>query len=209
MTQIDRGLGQRPLRGSRPELERAPVAATPVAKVTVDRHVYRERAGVPRPGLVQRAASISLHPDRLEGSKPSKFSTLLHRDLPASPLEVDAGDGCSSLADGAAWCSSPVPFPFNSIGGTGTILLNGSVEALPSSRRAAVPAGSLQRLQRHAQALVLDRKAVAELGARQHLAVGQKIKDLLLETAMAQSLAAADKPFPLAVGHTPGAVRYC
>jgi hypothetical protein len=115
--------------------------------------------------------------------EPEQVQDSLDRDLGANPVEVDAGHGCSSLADAAAWCSGTVPFPFNSIGGTGTILLNGLVEALPSSGRAAEPAGSLQRLQHHAQARVLDRKAVAELGARPHRAVGQKIKDLLLETA--------------------------
>ena len=57
------------------------------------------------------------------------------------------------------------------------------VDSLPTCGRRAELAGSLQRLQHDAQALVLDRKAIAKLGTRQHRAVGQKIKDLLLETA--------------------------
>jgi hypothetical protein len=57
------------------------------------------------------------------------------------------------------------------------------VDSLPTCGRATELADSLQRLQHDAQALVLDRNATAKLGTRQHRAVGQKIKDLLLETA--------------------------
>ena len=57
------------------------------------------------------------------------------------------------------------------------------VDSLPTCGRATELAGSLQRLQHDAQALVLDRKAIAKLGTRQHRAVGQKIKDSLLEPA--------------------------
>jgi hypothetical protein len=57
------------------------------------------------------------------------------------------------------------------------------VDSLPTCGRATELAGSLQRLQHDAQALVLDRNAIAKLGTRQHRAVGQKIKDLFLETA--------------------------
>ena len=59
------------------------------------------------------------------------------------------------------------------------------VDSLPTCGRATelAGAGSLQRLQHDAQALVLDRNAIAKLGTRQHRAGGQKIKDLLLETA--------------------------
>ena len=57
------------------------------------------------------------------------------------------------------------------------------VHSLPTCGRATERAGSLQRLQHDAQALVLDRKAIAKLGTRQHRAVGQKINDSPLETA--------------------------
>ena len=57
------------------------------------------------------------------------------------------------------------------------------VDSLPTYGRRAQLAGSLQRLQHDAQALVLDRSAIANLGTRQHRAVGQKIKDSLLEPA--------------------------
>jgi len=59
----------------------------------------------------------------------------------------------------------------------------GSVSTLPASRRAAKPAGSLKRLQRIAQALVLDRQRVAQLRSRQHHALDQKGQHSLLETA--------------------------
>jgi hypothetical protein len=57
------------------------------------------------------------------------------------------------------------------------------VDSLPTCGRTTELAASLQRPQHDAQALVLDRKAIAELGTRQHRAVGQKIKDVLLKTA--------------------------
>jgi hypothetical protein len=59
----------------------------------------------------------------------------------------------------------------------------GSVSTLPASRRAAKPAGSLKRLQRIAQALVLDRQRVAQLRSRQHHALDQKSQHSPLETA--------------------------
>ena len=49
-----------------------------------------------------------------------------------------------------------VPFPLISLWGTGTALHRRSSQALPTSGRAAKPAGSLQRLQHGAQPLVLD-----------------------------------------------------
>jgi hypothetical protein len=54
------------------------------------------------------------------------------------------------------------------------------VDSLPTCGRATELAGSLQRLQHDAQALVLDRTAIVKLGTPQHRAMGQKIKDLLL-----------------------------
>ena len=38
------------------------------------------------------------------------------------PVEVHASDGCSSLGDDTARWKRTVPFPFNSMGGTGTAL---------------------------------------------------------------------------------------
>src|SRR6516225_11491110 len=52
MTEIDRGLVQRPFRGRCPELKRVTVTAAPMAIVAAGRHVHRERAAIPRPGLV-------------------------------------------------------------------------------------------------------------------------------------------------------------
>jgi hypothetical protein len=59
----------------------------------------------------------------------------------------------------------------------------GSVSTLPASRRAAKPAGVLKRLQRIAQALVLDRQQAAQLRSRHRHALDQKGQHSLLETA--------------------------
>src|SRR5262249_38663298 len=58
-----------------------------------------------------------------------------------------------------------------------------SVRPLPTRGTAAEPAGALQRLQRLAQALVLDRQGLAELGACQRHARGQELEHALLEAA--------------------------
>ena len=81
------------------------------------------RAAMARPGSVQRTASTRLYPRSFRGLEAERVQHLLHRDLPANCLEVDTGQGCSSRADGVVGCSRTVPFPFISIGGTGTIPL--------------------------------------------------------------------------------------
>ena len=50
-----------------------------------------------------------------------------------------------------------VPFLF-SLWGTRTTVRNRSIETLPAGRRTADPAGSLERLERLAESLVLDRQ---------------------------------------------------
>ena len=75
-----------------------------------------------------------------------------------------------------------VPFPFISIGGTGTASTD-SVDALPTGGRVADPAGLLQGLQCLAQAFVLDRKRFAELAAGLHNARRQQPEHLLLQRA--------------------------
>jgi hypothetical protein len=54
---------------------------------------------------------------------------------------------------------------------------------LPTRRCAAQLAGALERLEHLTQALILDRKAIAELRPREHDACGQDVEHLLLETA--------------------------
>jgi len=56
-----------------------------------------------------------------------------------------------------------------------------SVSTLAASRRTAKLAGTLKRLQRIAQALVLDRQRVAQLRSRQYHALDQKGQHSLLE----------------------------
>ena len=75
---------------------------------------------------------------------------------PARMDRVHGYDACSSVIQGTTRCSRTVPFPLNSLWGTGTALHRRSTQALPTSGRAAKPAGSLQRLQHGAQPLVLD-----------------------------------------------------
>src|ERR1035441_9336626 len=154
---------QRQPRGSSPKLELVTLTVATMAIIATDCHVHRERATTPRPGLVQRTTSVRLHPRSIRRLEPKQAQHLLHRDLSANSVEVDAWHGCSLLGDTTAQCSRStlslskrtVPFPF-SLWGTGTALLGWSVQALPTSGRAAEPAGSLKRLQHLAQALVLD-----------------------------------------------------
>jgi hypothetical protein len=112
------------LCGSRPELKLVAVTAAAMAIVAAQSRragIRRERAAMARRGGVQRTASIPLHPRSCRGLEAEQVQHLLPRDLPANCLEVDTGHGCSSLADGVVRCSRTVPFPFISIGGTGTI----------------------------------------------------------------------------------------
>ena len=60
-----------------------------------------------------------------------------------------------------------------------------SIPALLASRRAAKPAGPLERLQRLAQTLVLDSQRIAQLRPRQDRTVGQKVQYTLLEACAA------------------------
>jgi hypothetical protein len=60
-----------------------------------------------------------------------------------------------------------------------------SAAALPTTRRPAEPAGSLQRLQHLPQALVLDRQRIAKLRSRQRLTPGQKIGERQLKYSRA------------------------
>jgi hypothetical protein len=86
------------LRGSRPKLELVTVALATMAEVAADRHVHRERATttVPRRGLVQRTTSIPLRPRSLRGLEPKQAQDLLHCDLRANSVEIDAWHDCSS-----------------------------------------------------------------------------------------------------------------
>jgi len=101
MAKIDRGLMQGLLRGSRPKLKLVAVAAATMTEVAADRHVHRERATATtaqRPRLVQRTTSVPLRPRSIRGLEPKQAQDLLHRDLSANPVEVDARHGCSSLS---------------------------------------------------------------------------------------------------------------
>jgi hypothetical protein len=147
VAKIDRGLMEGQLPGGRPKLKLVTVAVAAMAMIATDCHVHRERATTPRHGLMQRTTSVPLHPRSIRGLEPKQAQDLLHRDLSANSIEVDAWHDCSSLGDTTVQCSRTVPFPL-SLWGTGTALLVWSVRALPTSGCVAKPAGSLQRLQR-------------------------------------------------------------
>ena len=87
------------------------------------------------------------------------IATQLATPKSAGPARMDRvhdSDAYSSVVQGTTRCSQAVPFPLISLWGTGTALHRQSTQALPTSGRAAKPAGSLQRLQHGAQPLVLD-----------------------------------------------------
>ena len=80
-----------------------------------DRSPRSPRTSDRRPdlGLMQRTASVPLHPRSTRGLEPKQVQHLLHRDLSANSVEVDAWHGCFLvLADTMARCSER---PFRSL----------------------------------------------------------------------------------------------
>src|SRR5690349_8963404 len=57
LAKLERGLMQRQFPGGCPELKLVAVTVTAMAEVTTQRHVYRETATTPRPGLMQRTTA--------------------------------------------------------------------------------------------------------------------------------------------------------
>ena len=80
------------LGGFRPEFELVASATTFVAVVAAHRHVHRERPSMLWLGFVQRAVSVPLicSTKTLEAEQ---VENLLHGDLGAQPVEVDARHG--------------------------------------------------------------------------------------------------------------------
>jgi hypothetical protein len=100
MAKVHGGLMQRKLPGGRPELELVAVTVTPVASVTTDRHVHRERAmPTTDPRVVQGTASVPLGPRPTRGLEPKQVQHPLHRHESADSVEVDAGHGSSSCGE--------------------------------------------------------------------------------------------------------------
>ena len=92
MAKIDCGLMQRKLPGRRPKLKLVAVTVAPMASVATDRHVHRERAmPTTSPGVMQRTASVPLHPRSTRGLEPKQVQHPLHRHQTANSVEVDAG----------------------------------------------------------------------------------------------------------------------
>ena len=104
-------------------------------------------------------------------------------DLSATPSESTPGTCVRDPWTARLEALLTVPFPLISLWGTGTTLLVRSVRASPTSGRAASTAGSLKRLRRLAQALVLAPQGVAKLRSRDRHALGQMVEHMLLETA--------------------------
>ena len=139
-TEIEGCLMQRQLGGSRPQLKLIALAVAAMATVTTDRHVHGEASMTSGRGFVQGTTSVPLVARSLAGLEAEQVEHLLHRDLCAKPVEVDPWHDAPFLRWVACWTRA-VPFPFNSIGGTGTP--PGSVDTLPTGGRAADPAGLL------------------------------------------------------------------
>jgi hypothetical protein len=99
MAKVHGGLVQRQLPGGRPKLELVAVSVTPMARVTTDRHVHRERAmPTTGPGVMQGTASVPLNPRPTRGLEPKQVQHPLHRHESANFVEVDARHGSSSLS---------------------------------------------------------------------------------------------------------------
>ena len=118
-------------------------------------------------------------PDRLEGWNPSKLRTCSIVTQLRTLSKSTPGTVLPRSPDTMPRCSGRPFRSLFSLWGTGTAPFNRSVAALPTSGRAAKPAGSLQRLQRLAQALVLDPQGIAELRSCHGRALGQKVEHSL------------------------------
>jgi len=88
-TEIDGGLIQRQLRGGRPQFKLVALAMTLVAAIATDCHVHGE-ASATGPGFVQGTASVPLVACSLAGLEAEQVEYLLHRNLLAKLVEVDA-----------------------------------------------------------------------------------------------------------------------
>src|SRR5271168_309910 len=191
---VHRGLVQGQLPGGCPQLELVAVAVAAMARVAADRHVHRERATtmVLRQGLMQRTIAVPLRPRSSRGLESKQAQDLLHRNLGANSVEIYTRHGCSSGGEliephsMTRWLCDrrTVPFPLISLWGTGTTLFGRSVQALPTSGRAAKPASPFQRLQHLAQPLVLDPQGVPELCPCHGHALAQKVQHAFPEAAL-------------------------
>lgn len=100
---------------------------------------------------------------------------LLHADVAAKAVEVDAWHGLLSLDVGEIVRWKPdrsVPFLFMGNGNASCGRWRWLVDALPAGVRAADSTVAFQRLESFAEAFVLDRKRLAELGSCNSLALG-------------------------------------
>ena len=77
----------------RPEFELVASATTFVAVVAAYRHVHRERPSMLWIGFVQRAVSVPLICSTTKTLEAEQVEDLLHGDLVAQPIEVDAWHG--------------------------------------------------------------------------------------------------------------------
>jgi hypothetical protein len=99
MAEVYGGVMQRKPPGGCPELELVAVTVTPVASVTTDRHVHRERAmATTDPCVMQGTASVPLGPRPTRWLEPKQVQHPLHRHESANSVEVNAGHGASSLS---------------------------------------------------------------------------------------------------------------
>jgi uncharacterized protein with von Willebrand factor type A (vWA) domain len=105
------------LRGSGPKLKLVAAAVATMAHVAADGQVHGERAAAARRlGLIQRTTSVRLSPRSIRRLEPKQAQNLLHRDIGANAVEVDARHGSSSFGDTTAQYSFDRSVPTLSIG---------------------------------------------------------------------------------------------
>ena len=151
MAKVHGGLMQRKPPGGCPELELVAVTVTPVARVTTDRHVHRERAmPTTSPSVMQGTASVPLGPRPTRGLEPEQVQHPLHRHESANSVEVNAGHGASSCGelveprspDSMARCSEDRSVPSQLPMGNGNGPLQ-SISCSAANQRACGKAGRL------------------------------------------------------------------
>jgi hypothetical protein len=101
---------QRQLRDSRPKLKLVAVAVAAMATGSADYHNRRRAATTaPRPLLVRRTTSVPLHLPPLRRPEPKQAQNMVHRDLSAKPVEIDAWHGTAVPWHGTAVTTLAAP----------------------------------------------------------------------------------------------------
>lgn len=159
-TQID-GCGTvSQLRVGGPELNLIALAVALMAIIDSHRDVDRKGRASIRCGIVKGTTSVPLIASSTRRFEPDQREDLLHRDLTAKPVKVNAWHGFSWVRDR----SRSLFYMGNG---------ERSVFALPTNGGATDPSSLFQGLQCLPEAFVLDRQRVTELRSCERCAAGQ------------------------------------